>query len=118
MTRRGRASVPGREVVNDQVGRFTTGRDANWRPGDRAGRAPCRRPDVDDRTLALLGPKIVDRLSGPTRAHTGQSVLSGVVEPVPHTTLPKDPQNPRRRGAGPVAASLVAGAANTANREH
>jgi quercetin dioxygenase-like cupin family protein len=107
-----RIPVPGGKVINEHVGRVSTGSDAvsvahmiapaNW--GE-----PFQTPDFDEITLVLKGSVIVDHEGGPTTAHAGQSILTGSGERVRYSCGPD--------GAEYVAVCLPAFGPDTVNRE-
>ena len=107
-----RIPVPGGKVINEHVGRVSTGSaavsvahmiaPANW--GE-----PFQTPAFDEITLVLAGSVIVDHEGGPTTAHAGQSILTSAGERVRYSCGPD--------GAEYVAVCLPAFAPDTVNRE-
>jgi len=107
-----RIPVPGGKLINEHVGRVSTGSDAvsvahmvapaNWAE-------PFQTPEFDEITLVLKGSVIVDHEDGPTTAHAGQSILNSAGERVRYSCGPQ--------GAEYVAVCLPAFGPDTVNRE-
>ena len=112
ITEPSRIPVPGGKVINEHVGRVSTGSEAvsvahmtapaNW--GE-----PFQTPDFDEITLVLKGTVIVDHDGGPMTAHAGQSILTGSGERVRYSCGPE--------GAEYVAVCVPAFGPDTVNRE-
>jgi quercetin dioxygenase-like cupin family protein len=107
-----RIPVPGGKVINEHVGRVSTGSEAvsvahmiapaNW--GE-----PFQTPDFDEITLVLKGSVIVDHEGGPTTVLAGQSILTSAGERVRYSCSAD--------GAEYVAVCLPAFGPDTVNRE-
>jgi quercetin dioxygenase-like cupin family protein len=107
-----RIPVPGGKIINEHVGRVSTGSEAvsvahmiapaNWDE-------PFQTPEFDEITLVLKGSVIVDHEGGPITAKAGQSILTGAGERVRYSSGPD--------GAEYVAVCLPAFGPDTVNRE-
>jgi len=107
-----RIPVPGGKVIDEHVGRVSTGSEAvsvahmiapaNW--GE-----PFQTPEFDEITLVLAGSVIVDHEGGPTTAQAGQSILTSAGERVRYSCGPD--------GAEYVAVCLPAFGPDKVNRE-
>jgi quercetin dioxygenase-like cupin family protein len=104
--------VPGGKVINEHVGRVSTGSEAvsvahmvapaNWSE-------PFQSPDFDEITLVLKGSVVVDHEGGPTTILAGQSILTRAGERVRYSCGPG--------GAEYVAVCLPAFGPDIVNRE-
>jgi len=107
-----RIPVPGGKVINEHVGRVSTGSEAisvahmiapaKWEE-------PAQTPEFDEVTLVLKGTLIVDHEGGPTTVQGGQSILTSAGERVRYSCGPD--------GAEYVAICLPAFTPDTVNRE-
>jgi mannose-6-phosphate isomerase-like protein (cupin superfamily) len=104
--------VPGGKVIEEHVGRVTTGTDAvsvahMKAPADWS--EPFQRPAFDEVTLVLAGSVLVDHDGGRLQVGAGQSVLTRAGERIRYSTGPE--------GAEYVAVCLPAFSPETVNRE-
>jgi len=107
-----RVPVPGGKVINEHVGRVSTGSEAvsvahmiapaNWAE-------PFQTPGFDEITLVLEGSVIVDHEGGSTTVVAGQSILTSAGERVRYSCGPD--------GAEYVAVCLPAFGPAIVNRE-
>ncbi|MGN6636092.1 MAG: cupin domain-containing protein [Oryzihumus sp.] len=84
-----RIPVPGGKVIDEHVGRVTTGTDAvsvahmiappHWDE-------PFQTPAFDEVTLVLKGSVIVDHDGGPTTVTAGQSIITHAGERIRYST--------------------------------
>ncbi len=108
-----RIPVPGGKVINEYIGRVTTGTSAvsvahMTAPG--GWEEPAQRPEFDEVTLVLRGVVRVEHDGGALDVAAGQAVLTRAGERVRYTT-------PAAEGAEYVAVCLPAFAPDTAHRE-
>jgi ethanolamine utilization protein EutQ (cupin superfamily) len=104
--------VPGGKVINEHVGRVSTGSEAisvahmiapaHWAE-------PFQTPEFDEITLVLKGSVIIDHEGGPTTAEAGQSILTNAGERIRYSCGPD--------GAEFIAVCIPAFAPDTVNRE-
>lgn len=107
-----RIPVPGGKVINEHVGRVTTGTTAASvahmiAPAGWA--EPYQTPEFDEVTLVLEGTVTVDHEGGPTQVRAGQSVVTRAGERVRYSCGPD--------GAEYVAVCLPAFSPETVHRE-
>ncbi|GAA1249532.1 cupin domain-containing protein [Oryzihumus leptocrescens] len=84
-----RIPVPGGKVIDEHVGRVTTGTDAvsvahmiappHWDE-------PFQTPEFDEVTLVLKGSVIVEHDGGPTTVTAGQSIITHAGERIRYST--------------------------------
>ena len=84
-----RVPVPGGKVIDEHVGRVTTGTDAvsvahmiappHWDE-------PFQTPEFDEVTLVLKGSVIVEHDGGPTTVTAGQSIITHAGERIRYST--------------------------------
>lgn len=108
-----RIPVPGGKVIDEYVGRATTGETAvsvaHMRaPGGWA--EPAQTPEFDEVTLVLRGRVVVEHDGGVLEVAAGQAVVTRAGERVRYTT-------PEPEGAEYVAVCLPAFSADLAGRE-
>jgi ethanolamine utilization protein EutQ (cupin superfamily) len=104
--------VPGGKVIEEHVGRVTTGTDAVSVAHMRAPAGwtePFQTPAFDEVTLVLAGTVVVDHDGGRLQVEAGQSVLTRAGERVRYST--------GAEGAEYVAVCLPAFSPDTVNRE-
>jgi mannose-6-phosphate isomerase-like protein (cupin superfamily) len=104
--------VPGGKVIEEHVGRVTTGTDAVSVAHMKAPAhwsEPFQRPAFDEVTLVLAGSVLVDHDGGRLQVGAGQSVLTRAGERIRYSTGPE--------GAEYVAVCLPAFSPETVNRE-
>ena len=104
--------VPGGKVIEEHVGRVTTGTDAvsvahMKAPADWT--EPFQTPEFDEVTLVLAGSVLLDHDGGQLRVEAGQSVITRAGERIRYSTGPQ--------GAEYVAVCLPAFSPETVNRE-
>ncbi len=106
-----RVPVPGGKLIDEYVGRASTGSEAVSVAHMRSPAGweePAQRPEFDEVTLVLAGAVHVEHEGGVLEVGAGQAVLTRAGERVRYTT----PQ-----GAEYVAVCLPAFAPDTVNRE-
>jgi mannose-6-phosphate isomerase-like protein (cupin superfamily) len=104
--------VPGGKVIDEHVGRVTTGTDAvsvahMKAPADWS--EPFQTPQFDEITLVLAGAVLIDHDGGQLRVEAGQSVITRAGERVRYST--------GEQGAEYVAVCLPAFSPETVGRE-
>jgi mannose-6-phosphate isomerase-like protein (cupin superfamily) len=104
--------VPGGKVIDEHVGRVTTGTDAvsvahMKAPADWS--EPFQTPQFDEITLVLAGAVLVDHEGGRLRVEAGQSVITRAGERIRYST--------GDQGAEYVAVCLPAFSPETVGRE-
>lgn len=104
--------VPGGKVIDEHVGRVTTGTDAvsvahMKAPADWS--EPFQSPQFDEITLVLAGTVLLDHGGGQLRVEAGQSVITRAGERIRYST--------GDQGAEYVAVCLPAFSPETVGRE-
>ena len=104
--------VPGGKVIDEHVGRVTTGTDAvsvahMKAPADWS--EPFQTPQFDEITLVLAGSVLIDHDGGQLRVEAGQSVITTAGERIRYST--------GDQGAEYVAVCLPAFSPETVGRE-
>ena len=104
--------VPGGKVIDEHVGRVTTGTDAvsvahMKAPADWS--EPFQTPQFDEITLVLAGSVLLDHDGGQLRVDAGQSVITKAGERIRYST--------GEQGAEYVAVCLPAFSPETVGRE-
>lgn len=112
ITKPTRVPLSGGKVINEHVGRVSTGNatvsvahmiaPANWSE-------PFQSPEFDEITFVLKGSVTVDYARGALTAHAGQSICTSAGERVRYSSGPQ--------GAEYVAVCVPAFAPDTVNRE-
>jgi mannose-6-phosphate isomerase-like protein (cupin superfamily) len=104
--------VPGGKIIDEHVGRVTTGTEAvsvahMKAPADWV--EPYQAPDFDEVTLVLAGAVLIDHDGGQLRVEAGQSVITRAGERIRYST--------GAEGAEYVAVCLPAFSPETVNRD-
>ncbi len=104
--------VPGGKIINEHIGRVSTGTEAvsvAHMVAPAGWEEPAQTPQFDEVTLVLKGEVLVEHDGGTTRVPAGQSILTSAGERIRYSCGPD--------GAEYVAVCLPAFSPETVNRE-